>query len=158
MRSSLLFRADSALEENDGDAAVNTQTIKTFGTLYILSFVNGLLTGKFGTPAQNDAIAAELDQTLQQMKDDYVLAGGTIIKFNGPASLPVTAVLTHHLAHLYGAIAFRDPKVFVAGDEEYTIPGTTEVIKTKLDADGKPVPAYIVAISHNDYKVGQIIA
>jgi len=53
-----------------------------------------------------------------------------LLKINGPASLPVACVLTHKVAHLYGAIGVFDPKI------------------------GK----YVVCITHNPaYKVGDLI-
>jgi CRISPR-associated protein Csx3 len=58
------------------------------------------------------------------------LAGGEVIRVNGPASLPVAMVLAHKLAHLYQAVACFDPKL------------------------GK----YVVAIAHGDkYAVGDLV-
>jgi len=34
-----------------------------------------------------------------------------MIKINGPASLPVAAVITHAVAHRYGVVAVFDPKL-----------------------------------------------
>lgn len=135
-------------------------TTATTPKLYVVTPVAAdLLKGKFGEQAQNDAIVAELDATLVAMKEEGILSGGPFaIKFDGPASLPVAACLTHHLAHLYDAVAVRDPKVAVPGDQSYEMPDG-RVIMTVLGSDGKPVPAYIVAVAHGDrYKVGQIIA
>lgn len=117
-----------------------------------------LLKGSFGEPAQNDLICAELEETLKQMKEEGILAGGPFaVKFDGPASLPVAGVLTHHLAHLYDVVALRDPKVTVPGDQEYALPDG-RVIKTILDAADKPIPAFVVAVSHSSrHKVGDII-
>lgn len=126
---------------------------------YIVKVVTpDLLKGSFGEPAQNDVICVELDKTMRSMKAEGILAGGPFaVKFDGPASLPVAGVLTHHLAHLYDAVGLRDPKVTVPGDQEYTLPDG-RVIHTVLDLSGKPIPAFVVAVSHSDrHKVGDII-
>ncbi|MEZ6087008.1 MAG: CRISPR-associated protein Csx3, partial [Pirellulaceae bacterium] len=39
------------------------------------------------------------------------LTGGAIIKFNGPASLPVAMALAHSVAHRYEVVACFDPKL-----------------------------------------------
>lgn len=39
------------------------------------------------------------------------LTGGKLVKFNGPAALPVAMALAHAVAHLFGAVACFDPKL-----------------------------------------------
>jgi hypothetical protein len=65
----------------------------------------------FGTPAQNDQIVKDVDMILDIMVKSGDLAGGEIIKINGPATLPVAMVIAHALGHLYGAVACFDPKL-----------------------------------------------
>lgn len=57
---------------------------------------------------------------------DLGLAGGPILKINGPASLPVAVALAHAVTHLYGAVAVWDPKlskyvVSVSHSPEYAV-------------------------------------
>lgn len=61
----------------------------------------------FGEPATNDVIVREVHEYLAANK----LAGGPLVKFDGPASLPVAFVLAHAVAHLYGTVAVKDPKL-----------------------------------------------
>jgi CRISPR-associated protein Csx3 len=90
----------------------------------------GILKVGFGAPAQNDQIVREARTRLDEMIANGELAGGDVIRVNGPASLPVAMVLAHRLAHLYGAIGCFDPKL------------------------GR----YVVAISHDpSYAVGDLI-
>jgi len=39
------------------------------------------------------------------------LEGGKLVTFDGPCSLPVAMALAHAVAHLYGAVAVKDPKL-----------------------------------------------
>jgi CRISPR-associated protein Csx3 len=90
----------------------------------------GVLMVGFGEPAQNDAICREAAARLKELTSSGVLAGGDIIKINGPASLPVAVVIAHEVVHRYQAVAVYDPKL------------------------GK----YVVAVSHSpQYKVGDLI-
>jgi CRISPR-associated protein Csx3 len=66
-----------------------------------------VLTGKFGTSSSNDAIVAEVSRTLDKLQ----IRGGKLLKFTGPASLPVCACIIHHVAHLFSAVAVFDPKL-----------------------------------------------
>ena len=84
----------------------------------------------FGTPAQNHQIVRDASARLGEMIADGTLAGGPVVKINGPASLPVACVLAHALGHLYGAVAVFDPKM----------------------------AKYVVAIAHGgDYKIGDLV-
>jgi CRISPR-associated protein Csx3 len=61
----------------------------------------------FGEPAPNDLIVRDALAALA----DLHLRGGRGIKFDGKASLPVAMALAHQVAHLYGFVACRDPKL-----------------------------------------------
>ena len=81
-------------------------------------------------PAQNDRIVREVVDRLQELTESGTLKGGSLLKINGPASLPVACTLVHGVAHLYGAIGVFDPKL------------------------GK----YVISITHNpDYQVGDLV-
>jgi CRISPR-associated protein Csx3 len=98
---------------------------------YKISFEDGnVLKVGFGDPAQNDAIVRDAVARLDEMAKSGELAGGDVIRVNGPASLPVAMVLAHKLAHLYQAVACFDPKL----------------------------AKYVVAIAHGDkYAIGDLI-
>jgi CRISPR-associated protein Csx3 len=71
-----------------------------------------------------------MPQRLDKMTESGELSGGSLLRINGPASLPVACVLVHKVAHLYGAIGVFDPKL------------------------GK----YVITITHNPmYKLGDLI-
>lgn len=97
---------------------------------YKIGWEDGVLKVTFGDPAQNDQIVKDAAARLDQMTESKELAGGPLLKINGPASVPVAFVIAHKVAHLYGAIAYYDPKL----------------------------SKYVVCISHNpDYKLGDLI-
>ncbi len=99
-------------------------------TTYKIELEGDVLKINFGEPAQNDQIVRDAAARLDEMTTNGELKGGALLKINGPASLPVACVLTHKVAHLYGAISVFDPKL------------------------GK----YVVCITHNPaYKVGDLI-
>jgi CRISPR-associated protein Csx3 len=80
----------------------------------------------FGDPAQNDQICRDAEVILQALS----LTGGKVVKINGPASLPVSVVIAHHVAHLFEAVAVFDPKL----------------------------SKYVISVSHGGpYKVGDLI-
>jgi CRISPR-associated protein Csx3 len=84
----------------------------------------------FGDPAQNDQIVRDVESRMKELFPAEGDNGGSLALVNGPASLPVAVVLTHHLAHRFAAIGVFDPKM----------------------------AAYIVATSHGgDYAVGDVI-
>ena len=66
-----------------------------------------LISVGFLAPAQNDVIVKEVVKTMSQLN----LSGGRIVRFNGPASLPVAMALAHSVAHLYEVVACFDPKL-----------------------------------------------
>lgn len=97
---------------------------------YNINLEDGVLKVGFGSPAQNDEIVKDAEARLGEMISSGELAGGNVIRVNGPASLPVAMVLAHKLGHLYQAVACFDPKL------------------------GK----YVVSIAHGDqFTVGQLI-
>lgn len=61
----------------------------------------------FAEPAQNDLIVPDAIAAL----DALDLPGGHLIRFNGPASLPVAMALAHAVAHRYEVVACFDPKL-----------------------------------------------
>ena len=65
----------------------------------------------FGQPAQNDQIVRDAKARLDEMVASKELAGGKVIKINGPASLPVAIAIAHAVAHLYEVVACFDPKL-----------------------------------------------
>ena len=64
------------------------------------------LTIGFGETSTNAEMVVEVVETLKSLD-----LGGKLCKITGPASLPVGAVLVHHLSHLFGAIGVFDPKL-----------------------------------------------
>lgn len=97
---------------------------------YKIEIKDNLLRVSFGEPAQNDQIVRDAAARLEEMAASGELAGGPLLKINGPTSIPVSFVLAHKLAHIYGAVAFYDPKL------------------------GK----YVISITHNpSYKLGDLI-
>ncbi|MCK6463104.1 MAG: CRISPR-associated protein Csx3 [Candidatus Pacebacteria bacterium] len=96
-----------------------------------INLENGsLLRVGFGEPAQNDQIVKDAVERLGEMVAANELAGGPILKINGPASLPVAIAIAHAVGHLYEVIGVFDPKL------------------------GK----YVVAVSHgNKYQPGDLV-
>lgn len=66
-----------------------------------------LLTLAFGAPAQNDQIVKDAVEALEALG----LEGGSLVLFNGPASLPVACALAHGVAHLFKSVGCFDPKM-----------------------------------------------
>ena len=97
---------------------------------YRIALEGDVLKVAFGEAAQNDQIVAEASATLAEMTESGQLSGGSLIKINGPASLPVAIAIAHAIAHLYEVVGVFDPKL------------------------GK----YVVAVSHGTaYKPGDLI-
>jgi CRISPR-associated protein Csx3 len=61
----------------------------------------------FGEPAQNDQIVKDAIAGIQALK----LEGGEGIKLNGACTLPAAIAIGHAVAHLFGYVAFWDPKL-----------------------------------------------
>ena len=85
--------------------------LKEEKVLYHMDLVWDTLKLKFGEAASNNEIVRYVEHQLKQKIEKKEILGGEIIKLDWPASLPVAVVLTHKLAHLYGAIAVWDPKL-----------------------------------------------
>lgn len=84
----------------------------------------------FGSPARNSVIVKAVKARLDEMIQSGELQGGSIIKINGPSSLPVITTIAHAVANRYETVAVFDPKV----------------------------GQYVVAISHGGaYNVGDLI-
>ena len=77
---------------------------------YRISREGDTLRVAFGDSASNDQIVKDAQARLDEMTAAGELAGGGIIKLNGPASLPVAVMLAHKLAHLFSGVACFDPK------------------------------------------------
>lgn len=136
---------------------------------YFISLSGDMLRGKFGEQADNDVIVAELDATLHAMVEaKEITHTPNAIKVDGPASLQVVSVITHRIGHLVGALAFRDPKLFVEdpinGHDFVVAPGTqyerTVKCVGKFVKKGDkevfvPDNVYVVTVTHSQYyKVG----
>jgi CRISPR-associated protein Csx3 len=78
---------------------------------YNIDLEGDVLRVKFGEAAQNDAICRDAAARLEELVSSGELAGGPVIKINGPASLPVAVVIAHAVGHLYEAVAVFDPKL-----------------------------------------------
>jgi len=61
----------------------------------------------FGEPAQNDRIVRDAVAAIAALK----LEGGRGIRFTGPCSVPAAIAIGHAVAHLFGYVAFWDPKL-----------------------------------------------
>lgn len=89
-----------------------------------------LLRINFAEPAQNDAIVRCAVARLDELVESDEIAGGKMVKLNGPASLPVAVTIAHAVAHLYEVVAVFDPKL----------------------------SKYVVSVSHTaDYRPGDLI-
>jgi hypothetical protein len=95
-------------KKEDGDVAKMAEATETYA---IVKQDETTLRIGFGIPAQNDKIVRDAHAILEIMVKNGELAGGEIIKINGPATLPVAMVIAHALGHLYGAVACFDPKM-----------------------------------------------
>ncbi len=94
--------------------------------VYNINFTEGILRTGFGDQAQNDAICREASRRMKELIESGELAGGELLRINGAGSLPVCLVIGHAVAHLYGAVAWYDPKlnryvVGVAHGDKYTV-------------------------------------
>jgi len=79
--------------------------------LFHLTMEGNVLKLKFGESASNDQIVPFVEKKLSQMIENKEIPWGEIVKIDGPASLPVAAVIIHKLAHLYSVVAVFDPKL-----------------------------------------------
>ncbi len=98
---------------------------------YKITFQDGVLTIGFGDPANNDKIVRAAAARLKYLVEKGTLAGGEIIRINGPATLPVAMTIAHSLGHLYQAVACYDPKlakyvVVIAHGDKYRVGDLTD--------------------------------
>jgi CRISPR-associated protein Csx3 len=102
---------------------------------YYISVDGDVLKVKFGNPGDGDQIVRDAALCLDGLIESGKLAGGRLLKIDGPASLPVCYLIGHKVSHLYGAIAIFDPKI------------------------GRPgYKTYITAVTHTPaYKLGELI-
>ncbi|PMB39357.1 CRISPR-associated protein Csx3, partial [Fischerella thermalis CCMEE 5330] len=101
-------------------------------TAYQINLEGDVLKVRFGQPAMGDQVVRDAAARLDEMITLGELAGGKLLKIDGPASVAVSYVIAHKVSHLYGAIAVFDPKI---GRKGYK--------------------SFIVAVSHTPaYKIG----
>jgi CRISPR-associated protein Csx3 len=99
-------------------------------TTYKIELKDDILRISFGEPAQNDQIVKDAAARLEEMVTNGELTGGSLIKINGPVSIPVAFVMAHKVAHIYSAVGIYDPKL----------------------------TRYVISITHNpEYKLGDLI-
>lgn len=79
--------------------------------LFHLTMNGDTLTLKFGEAATNEQIVPFVEKRMKDMIDTKEIPWGELIKIDGPASLPVAAVIAHKLAHLYSVVSVFDPKL-----------------------------------------------
>jgi|APFre7841882793_1041355.scaffolds.fasta_scaffold103826_1 CRISPR-associated protein Csx3 len=92
------------------DVIIN-ESVKVM-TTYKIDLKDDILQVGFGySIAQNDQIVKDAATQLEEMARSGKLAGGQLLRINGPISIPVAFVLAHKLAHIYGAIGCFDPKL-----------------------------------------------
>jgi CRISPR-associated protein Csx3 len=70
---------------------------------------NGVVTVRlsFGEPAQNNRIVMDAIEAIAALR----LEGGKGVKLNGPCTVPAAVAIGHAVAHLFGFVAFFDPKL-----------------------------------------------
>jgi CRISPR-associated protein Csx3 len=75
----------------------------------IVNQSDGILTVALGfeEPAQNDKIVRDAIEAMAGLK----LQGGKGIKLDGKCSIPAALAIGHAVAHLFGFVAFFDPKL-----------------------------------------------
>ncbi len=61
----------------------------------------------FAGEASNDQIVMDAVAAIKELE----LRGGPLVRFDGPTSVPAAMALAHSVAHLYGAVAMKDPKL-----------------------------------------------
>jgi CRISPR-associated protein Csx3 len=78
-------------------------------TAEVVDKSDGIVTVRlsFGEPAQNDRIVKDAVEAIASLK----LEGGKGIKLNGPCSVPAAIAIGHAVVHLFGYVAFFDPKL-----------------------------------------------
>ena len=96
-----------------------------------IEFKDNVLHTSFGETTDTNAVnVQQARDRLIEIKKSGGLQGGSLLKINGPVSLPVAFTIGHAVFHAYGAIAVWDPKL----------------------------QKYCVSVSHSpDYQLGQLI-
>jgi CRISPR-associated protein Csx3 len=88
-----------------------TEEIEKGQIFFHLTMEGNVLKLKFGCAASNDKIVPFVEQKMKAMIENKEIPWGELVKIDGPASLPVAAVIAHKLAHLYSVVAVFDPKL-----------------------------------------------
>ncbi|MDF5715025.1 MAG: CRISPR-associated protein Csx3 [Rhizonema sp. NSF051] len=78
---------------------------------YQINLEGDVLKVKFGTPANGDQIVRDAAARLDELIESRDIKGGSLLKIDGPASLPVCYLIADKISHLYGAVAIFDPKI-----------------------------------------------
>jgi CRISPR-associated protein Csx3 len=61
----------------------------------------------FGESAPNDQVVRDAVEAMKSLE----LEGGKGVKLSGPCSVPAAIAIGHSVAHLFGFVAFFDPKL-----------------------------------------------
>ena len=104
-----------------------------------------LLTLAFTAPAPNPVLVRDTEARMRELRAGG-LGGRPLVLLNGPASLPVLAVIVHHVDHLFGAVAVFDPKlaayvVCITHDPRFGVGDTiaeSEVVAQQHGNNGDP--------------------
>ena len=56
-------------------------------------------------------LVRDLEEQLAELKLSGQLVGGGLVVVDGPSTVPCAYVYSHHLGHLFGAVAHLDPKL-----------------------------------------------
>ncbi|AIE73536.1 MULTISPECIES: hypothetical protein [unclassified Synechocystis] len=90
---------------------------------YHLRLEGDTLYGAFNRaePASGDCLVMDAAHGIDAMIQQGVLAGGNLLKIEGPQSVAVAYTLAQRLAPLYGAIAIMDPKACRRGYKVYIV-------------------------------------
>lgn len=90
---------------------------------YLLRLEGDTLYGAFNRaePAGGDRLVLDASRALDEMIEQGILTGGSLLKVEGPQSVAVAYTLAQRLAPLYGAIAVMDPKACRPGYKVYIV-------------------------------------
>jgi len=99
----------------------------------------------FAKTAPNSQLVRDVEARMKELRAES-LGGRPLVLLNGPASLPVLAVIVHHVDHLFGAVAVFDPKldayvVCITHDPRFAVGDTiaaADVIADTHGSDGEP--------------------
>lgn len=79
--------------------------------LYNIALEGDTLKIGFGEPAQNTEIVPFVHETMDRLVKSGAFNGVTMLKIDGPASLPVAMTIAHAVAHIVQAVGCFDPKL-----------------------------------------------